>query len=234
MLRADRGALNGSQPMNKQALHPWAGPVMLVLLIGGGMVAQWTGLIDAPAWLLWARAHADHWWLPVALVALQAGLFTFGLPGSVLVWVFALLYEPWAGTGLFAFGALIGALGAYLFVRRVGGPWAEHYRETRVFRWLRASDWMTLLAVRTLPTFPHSVINFSAGLLVIPLGRFLSASAIGLVVKGYVYVSAIHHAAEAGVAGEGVTWQAGVPLALLAGLFLLAAWLRRWWGRTRQ
>lgn len=218
--------------MNKDTIHRWAGPFVLLLLIGVGMAAQWAGLIDGRQWLLWAREHADHWWLPVVLVVLQVGLFTFGLPGSVLVGVFALLYQPMVGTALFLLGALAGGLGAYVFVRRVGGSWADRYRQTRVFRWLHQSDWMTLAAVRTLPTFPHSVINFSAGLLAIPLGRFLSASAAGLALKGYVYVSAIHHAAEAGVAGEGVSWQTAAPLVVLAGLFLLAAWLRRRWQRA--
>lgn len=215
--------------MDTHALRHRAGPLLLLLLLLGGLAAQWAGVIDAGAWLVWAQEHADRWWLPVVLVVAQVVLFTFGLPGSVLVWAFALLYQPLVGTGLFVLGTLGGGLGAYLFVRHVGGPWADRYRQTRVFRWLHGSDWMTLVAVRTLPTFPHSVINFSAGLLAIPLRRFLLASAVGLTVKGYVYVSTIHHAAEAGVAGEGVTWRTGVPLVLLAGLFLLAAWLRRRW-----
>lgn len=172
-----------------------------------------------------------RWWLPLALVAAMTVLFAFALPGTAMFWLAGIVYPPPIGVVLVMTGGLTGALAAYHIAGNAGGAWAHERRDDHLMRFLRTrSEFLTLPAVRTLPTFPHSVINYSAGVLRVPLGRFLTASALGLALKGSLYVTAIHNAANAGAVEEALGWGVVAPLIGLALLFLVAAFARRRWG----
>ena len=75
--------------------------------------------------------------------------------------------------------------------------------------------------MRVAPSFPHTAINFAAGLLGIPLGRFLASTALGLAIKGTLYVSVIHQVAGAATMAEAISWRTVAPLAALTVLLLL-------------
>jgi uncharacterized membrane protein YdjX (TVP38/TMEM64 family) len=81
-------------------------------------------------------------------------------------------------------------------------------------------DFATLCAVRTLPSFPHSIINYSAGMLRVPLTRFALSTLIGFTAKGYVYASAIRLAATADEVGDALSARALFPLLALGVLFI--------------
>jgi uncharacterized membrane protein YdjX (TVP38/TMEM64 family) len=179
-------------------------------------------LVDWRAGLEWARGHVGGWYLPVAIVLAQLVLFTFAQPGSILFWVAALLYAPPAATAILTAGGTSGALGAYLLARRVTRLDPVRAREQRLFRLLeRQGDFYTLCALRVVPGMPHSLLNYTAGTLALPLTRFLVASAIGLAVKSYLYASAI--AGAVGTASPADLVRPGVlgPLFGIAALLLL-------------
>jgi uncharacterized membrane protein YdjX (TVP38/TMEM64 family) len=210
-------------------------PILLVGLLVTGFLAERQGYFDWEVLVDRAQGHADAWWLAAAIVGLQVALFTFGLPGSLLLWVAAIVYRPAVATLLVVAGGVGGALGAYGFAATMASEWRERITSSRVLSLLaRRSDFLALVAVRVLPTFPHSVINFGAGSLQLPLGRFLTATAIGLTIKGGLYVSAIHHAIEADSLAEALDWRVGLPLLGLALLFLLAALLSERWGLGKK
>jgi uncharacterized membrane protein YdjX (TVP38/TMEM64 family) len=209
---------------------PW-GLALLGALVAAGVLATHFGLIDWRDSVEWSRSHAHRWWLPFAIVAAMTLLFAFALPGTTVFWVAGILYPPPIGVALVMTGGLAGALAAYHIAGTAGGAWAHEWRDDRLMRFLRTrSDFLTLAAVRTLPTFPHSVINYSAGVLGVPLGRFLAASALGFALKGSLYVTAIHNAANAGAVEEALSWGVVAPLIVLALLFLVAAIARKRWG----
>jgi len=89
------------------------------------------------------------------------------------------------------------------------------------------SDLLTQCAMRVLPGFPHSVINFAAGLGHIALGRYLLAAALGLAVKWAVYSSAIYGALEAIEEEDPLQMDVLLPLLALTALLLAGAWYRR-------
>ena len=91
----------------------------------------------------------------------------------------------------------------------------------------RRSDLMTQCALRILPGFPHSVINFAAGLRNIPLKTYLVAAALGLSIKWGVYSSAIYGALEAIEEEDALQFDVVLPLIALALLLLIGAWYRR-------
>ena len=205
-------------------------PLLLLTLIVVGVVLYCTGALDWGKVLRWAQASAHLWWVPLALIILQVTLFTFALPGSVMVWVVATLYTPVTATLILAIGSTLGALSAYWFARFETLRWANHVKDSHLYQVLeQRGDFLSLCAIRLIPAFPHSVINYGAGMLRLPVVRFLSASMIGLMVKSFLYSNAIHGAVTATDLSELVRVRTLGPLAILALVTGLAALLRKRW-----
>ena len=163
-------------------------------------------------------------------VLAQLVLFTFGQPGSILFWAAALLYPPPLATLILTAGGTAGALGAYLFARRLTRLDVSAARGHRLFDILeRQGDFFTLCALRVLPGMPHSAINYASGTLALPLPRFLAATALGLALKSYLYSAALHIAATTGATGLSDLLRLDVlaPLLAIALLLLPGRFLRR-------
>lgn len=207
---------------------PW-GLVLVLLLALAGFGLERAGVLDWHAGVTLARDYADRWWLAPALALVTALLYSASLPGSLMVWVVGILFPPAIAAPAFVAGGVAGALGAYTLARLAGGPGDRAADGSRLLRLLaQRSDFATLLAVRVAPSFPHSAINLAAGLLEVPRGRFLASTALGLAIKGTLYVGAIHQAAGAATMEGAISWRTLVPLAGLAMLLLLAPpFLRR-------
>ncbi len=205
-------------------------PAILLLLLAAGLIAGQAGLIDWQWLFLQAQRAAGQWWLAPALILTMAGLFVLGMPGSLFFWISGFFFRPVAATVLIVGGGVLGGVLAYLLAARLVDSPADKAAESPMFRFLqRNSDFFTLAAVRALPFFPHSVINYGAGALGIPLSRFAAASALGFAAKGFIYASAIHGAAEirdlADLGEAGLVY----PLLVLAGLLLVGRILFRRW-----
>ena len=194
----------------------------LAALAALGIALEALDLVDWARALDWARANAGGWRVPAAIVLAQLALYTFGQPGSILFWAAAPLYPPPLATLILTAGGTAGALGAYLFARRVTRLDLARARGHRLFRILeRQGDFFTLCALRVLPGMPHSAINYAAGTLALPLPRFLCASALGLAFKSYLYSAAVSGAI--GTAGPSDLLRLEVlgPLFAIALLLLL-------------
>jgi uncharacterized membrane protein YdjX (TVP38/TMEM64 family) len=202
---------------------------LLGALVALGLAAHALGLVDSRVALAWARVHAVQWWFPGALVALQVLLFTFGLPGSAVLWLAAPLYAPPAATAILTAGGCLGALAAHRFAHRLTGASQQWLQASRGYRILqRESDLLMLCALRLAPGFPHSVINYAAGTLRVRRAPFLASAAIGFAIKSWVYATVIDRALAAGrptdLLAPGALW----PLAVAVLVALLArAWVRR-------
>lgn len=201
---------------------------LLTALVALGLAApflEWFAWREA---LAWARGHAGQWWLPPALILLQALLFMFALPGSTVLWLVAPLYAPPAATLILTAGGLAGALAAYGFSHRLTEVQQAHLRRHPVWRTLeRESDFLVLCALRLVPAFPHSVLNYGAGILRLPLRGFAASVAIGFGLKAYLYSSVIHRLIETSDARGLLRPETLLPLLLLALLLLAAHVLRR-------
>jgi uncharacterized membrane protein YdjX (TVP38/TMEM64 family) len=195
---------------------------ILAALIALGLALEALGVLDGRRALEWARGRAAGWELAAAVVALQFVLYTFAQAGSALFWVAALLYAPPAATLILTAGGTSGALGAYLLARRMARVDPADARPGRLYRVLeRHGDFFTLCALRVLPGMPHSVINYAAGALALPLPRFLFATALGLAVKSYLYASALAGTAGARSPADLLRLEVLAPLVLIALLLLL-------------
>jgi len=214
--------------MQARRLHSGNRPLaLLALLVAAGLAAHALTWFEWREALAWARGHAGQWWLPLALILLQTLLFMFALPGSTLLWVVAPLYAPAAATLILTAGGVGGALATCGFARRLTQAQQARWRRQRAWQVLeRESDFLTLCALRLVPAFPHSVINYGAGILRLPLGGFAVSTAIGFGLKAFLYSSIIHRALAAEDARDLLRAEA-VPLLLLLALLLLAPRLLR-------
>ncbi|WP_455209126.1 TVP38/TMEM64 family protein [Kaarinaea lacus] len=210
-------------------------PLLLLALVVSGAMLHFTGVFDWQKVLHWAQGYAHVWWVPVVLICLQAALFTFALPGSTMVWLVAALYEPISAALVLTTGSTLGAFSAYWFARYETLRWANHVQRSHLYQVLeQRGDFLSLCAIRLIPGFPHSVINYGSGMLRLPIVRFLTSSLIGLAVKSFLYSNAIHGAITATNLSELVRLETLGPLVILAILTAFAAVLRNRWLRKQN
>jgi len=202
----------------------WVLPGLVVL---GLVLAAWQP-IGMEALLYWGEYVGTSWWFLALVMVAIAVLFTFGLPGSFGVWLIAPFNHPVLSTILLVIASTAGALGAYRFAGRLGRDWKPSGGSEKVVDVLeQRGDMLTLMAMRMLPGFPHSVINFASGLLRLPLAAFVAATVVGLTIKWGIYATAIHGIADAVEAGDAVNLGTIVPLFILVALTLLGAWFKQ-------
>ena len=195
--------------------------LILGVLIAAGILLQIFGALDPRELIAIARQYADYWWLPMILVLLQSLLFTFALAGSIFLWVVAALYPPWTATIILAAGATVGGVSAYYFSARLTDEWVHRVENSHVYRLLHKQDiFFTLLAMRVMPAFPHSLINYSSGILRIKLMYFVPAAFIGITLKSYVYAKVIYQAAGGATLYELLDLATFGPLVLLSVVIL--------------
>jgi uncharacterized membrane protein YdjX (TVP38/TMEM64 family) len=158
---------------------------------------EFAGWFDAAQVLDFARGYAQHWWLVLILIAAQTVLFTFALAGSLFLWIAAPLYPPPVATFILAAGGTLGGIGAYYFSEFLTADWKQKIENSRSYKLLHAQDnFFTLFAMRVFPAFPHSLVNYSAGILNARLSHFIIAAILGISIKSYVYCRVIYSAAS--------------------------------------
>jgi uncharacterized membrane protein YdjX (TVP38/TMEM64 family) len=194
--------------------------LVIAVFLAAGFVLHITGLLDPRAALDLAREYAGNWALVLVLIGLQVAMYTFALPGSFVLWIAAPLYPPLAAALVLAVGGTLGGVGAYYFSERVSESWIQRVQRSRSYRVLHAHDhFFTIFAMRILPGFPHSVINYSSGLLECPVSHFIPATFLGMAIKYYLYASVLHGATMAGSPADLLVLPVFGPL---IGLFVLA------------
>ncbi|WP_229358922.1 TVP38/TMEM64 family protein [Halomonas salipaludis] len=183
---------------------------------------------DLSAFRQWADEASHHPLTMLAVMAVMAVTLAVGLPGSIGLWLIAPFHPPWVATLMLIVGSVGGALGAYWLAATFRQRYTPKGLTRRIMYVMsRRSDALTQCAFRVLPGFPHSVINYAAGLLHLPLRTFVIAAVIGLGIKWAVYASAIHGALEAVETGDALSIDVILPLLALALLLLLGAGVRR-------
>lgn len=169
--------------------------LLITFLILLGIYLEITGWLDAQQLLNFARGYAQHWWLILILIVAQSVLFTFALAGSLFLWIAAPLYPPLVATFILAAGGTLGGLGAYFFSEYLTADWIQRIEKSRSYKLLHAQDnFFTLFAMRVFPAFPHSLVNYSAGILKARLSHFIIAAFLGIAIKSYVYARVIYSA----------------------------------------
>lgn len=213
--------------MRKLSLYSWRWAAAFAVAAMLAYIWLWYSP-DLMAVKRWAATMSHHPVVVVTVMLTMAVTLAIGLPGSIGLWLIAPFYPPLVATVMLTISSVAGAWGAYLLAARVGERWQPKGLTLKVMDTLKArSDLLMQCAMRVLPGFPHSVINFAAGLGHIALGRYLLAAALGLAVKWAVYSSAIYGALEAIEEEDPLQMDVLLPLLALTALLLAGAWYRR-------
>jgi uncharacterized membrane protein YdjX (TVP38/TMEM64 family) len=213
--------------MKTWLLRYWRTLVLLALVILGVVLLLANPLSPERILVTGKRLAHD----PAALALIVAGMALFyalALPGSAFFWLIAPFQPPWIAVPLLVTGSVGGAMGGYGLARYLGRDWVTGERSRRILDVLQhRGDTLTQFAFRVLPGFPHSVLNFGAGAVGLPLFGYVLAAALGLGIKWSIYAGAVHGAVEALEAGERPGAATLAPLAVLAVLVLAGVALRR-------
>ena len=208
--------------------------ILVAVLIVIGLSMEYAGLLDAASIIDLARDYARHWWLVVVLILAQALLFTFALAGSLLLWVAATLYAPPMATFILAAGGTLGGLGAYFFSGFLTEDWKRRIENSRSYRLMQAQDnFFTLFAMRVFPGFPHSLVNYSAGILSANLMHFIVAAILGISIKSFIYARVIYGAASSLSLDLLLDFTILGPLVLLSLMSVVAVWINYRAGQKR-
>ncbi len=201
--------------------------ITLLVILGLGLWVILADPVDRDQLFAWGEWFTAHPVTLIGVVLLQIALFAFALPGSMLLWVVAPFLSFLLAVALLVVGSVGGALAAWLVARWLGGAALSRVDGHPAYALLaRNADPFTQCALRILPGFPHSVINYAGGVLALPLPGFLLAATVGLTVKWALYVSAIHALLEAGDdEAAGVDAMTLLPLLLLAVFLVGGRWL---------
>lgn len=203
--------------------------IIVILLITLGISLEVAGLADARQILALAREFTHHWWLVAVLILAQAVLFTFALAGSLFLWIVAPLYPPATATFILTAGGTLGGISAYLFSRYLTEEWIERISTSRSYKLLHSqNNFFTLFAMRVFPGFPHSVVNYTAGILKARLHHFIAAAILGISIKSYIYARVIDNAARSTSLDTLLEIKVLGPLILLS-LASLSATLINYW-----
>lgn len=200
--------------------------LVIALIIIAGVSLHVTGLLDAQRMLLVAREYADTWWLVLVLILLQTVLFTFALAGSLIFWVTAPLYPPLMAAFILAAGAVFGGIGAYFLSGYITDEWIKKVEKSPAYKLLHQQDnFFALFALRIFPAFPHSLVNYSSGILKVKLSHFIPAAFLGVGIKSYIYCDVIYNLTTTASIDDLLNIPTVAPLILLsvvtfAGVFI--------------
>jgi len=201
--------------------------LIVVVLITVGILLDFAGWLDAEKILLVARGYTEHWWLVVALILLQTVLFTFALAGSLIFWVAAPLYPPAMATFILAAGATLGGIGAYFFSSYMTDEWIHRIENSHAYKLLHKQDnFFTLFALRVFPAFPHSLVNYSSGVLKVKLSHFIPAAFLGVGIKSYVYSDIIYNLTTTASIDDLLNFSTVGPLVLLSVITFLGVFIK--------
>jgi uncharacterized membrane protein YdjX (TVP38/TMEM64 family) len=201
--------------------------LIIVVLLTIGLSLQIAGLLDAEKLVSIAREYSAHWWLALVLILIQAVLFTFALAGSVFLWVVAPLYPPPMAAFILTAGATLGGMGAYFFSLRLTEDWIKKVECSHAYKLLHNQDnFFSLFALRVLPAFPHSLVNYSSGILKVKLSHFIAAVILGVGIKSYVYSEVIYNAAASATLENLLDFSTYGPLILLSAVSLIGVFIK--------
>lgn len=180
------------------------------------------------------RALGANPWTPALIIVTMAGAWTFALPASVFFFITPLLFSAPAATVIICAGSAAGTTLGYVAARWIGGPWVERFREHRVTKFIeRHASFFSLFAVRIFPSSPHGFLNYGAGMVKIPLLKFLLATLLAVGIKAYLYATAIANSVGASTVQEALNWQTVTALIALGVLGIVGHVLQKTWGLQR-
>jgi uncharacterized membrane protein YdjX (TVP38/TMEM64 family) len=200
---------------------------LIVLVVGGFVALKLSPLgshLNERDLLAYFQKIRQSPWAPAALVAAYVVLCPLGLPASPLMITGAVLFGVFWGAVWNIAGTVLGGTVTYYLGRLLGRDFVAHFagkRLKKIEQQIARRGFWGLVGIRFLP-IPFAVVNYTAALVGIPPGLFLSTLTLGLILPNVLYTyatNAVYHAAS----GEKshVYLNVAIAVGLLAGLMFL-------------
>jgi uncharacterized membrane protein YdjX (TVP38/TMEM64 family) len=129
---------------------------------------------------------------PLAFIALSSLLTVAMFPGPLLAGASGLLFGTALGTPVSIVAATLGASLAFSLSRRFGAAAVDElsgHRVRVVQDFIAQRGFLSVLYARILPAMPYNVVNYAAGLTVVPLLTFAGATALGCAPRAFAYTA---------------------------------------------
>jgi uncharacterized membrane protein YdjX (TVP38/TMEM64 family) len=164
---------------------------LLVLGVGGALIASGGRVSDALASIRGAVDGAGAWG-PVLFIVAYAVLTVLLVPGSPLTIAAGVLFGPFVGTLLVVVGATMGAVGAFLWGRRLGRDAVAALsgeRFAKVDDWLGERGLLAVLYLRLVPLVPFNLSNPVAGVTGVSLRDFTIGTGVGIIPGTFAFAA---------------------------------------------
>lgn len=167
--------------------------LFLVLVVGvGGLFLANGGRVDEA--LDSVRDTVDRAGLlgPVLFIVAYAVLITLLVPGSPLTVAAGVLFGPFLGTAYVVVGATLGAVGGFLWGRRLGREAVARLagdRFERADQWLGERGLVAVLYVRFVPIVPFNLSNPVAGVTGLRLRDFALGTFLGIIPGTFAFAA---------------------------------------------
>ena len=207
----------------------WPRALIVVAVIASLAVAAW--LLPIAEWTtsLAERARQTGSTGVVLFVAAYVVSTVALLPGSILTLAAGFAYGPLWGLAIASPASVLAATCAFMLGRSVLRGWAERQvarspRARALDAAVERDGFKFVLLLRLSPLFPFNVLNYALSLTRVSLGRYVLASAIGMLpgTALYVYLGSLAPAAAelSSAASEGGTTRSAL---YVVGLLATAA-----------
>ncbi len=213
----DRGTDDDTSPAEASSRSGGLRLVALIVIFAAGSAALHLSGWSGPE-RLQALVESAGWAGVAVFVVGYAVLVLAPAPASLLTILGGALFGLWWGALLAWAGALLGAYGGFLLGRRLGRPAVDRMLRGRLQdadRVLARHGLVAVLAVRLLPLFPFTPINYASGLLGVRVRDYVLGTAVGIVPGALAYAAV----GASGADPRGIAIGVGglVVLALLGG-----------------
>jgi uncharacterized membrane protein YdjX (TVP38/TMEM64 family) len=222
-------------PRTQSAVVRIAG--LAVLLLVGSYIGYRLGWFDyrhTVQHLDRIRRSHSIWVFGITFIAVYALGTSVGFPGLPFTVAAGALFGTLLGSALSWCGAMVGAMVGYTVARTIGhnvvAHWLKRYERANAAVG-QASTFQGLLRLRLIPVIPLGTVNFVAGLARSPFGRYMLATAIGIIPSTLIY----NYFADSLVEGVGGgKARALVSLIVASALLILLSLLPRLLARRRR
>jgi uncharacterized membrane protein YdjX (TVP38/TMEM64 family) len=211
---------------NSNGVNRWK-PVLTIFVLGLLLLIYFKSGLWEKVSVQNLRDLGNNPYAPLLIIAAMTIVWTFPLPASIFFFITPLLYPPVESTVIIIAGSMLGSTSGYIAARNISSNYADKYRSNKITQFLkRHSTFGSIFALRIVPSSPHFLINYVAGILKIPIRIFLTATFIAIGIKGYLYSSAVNSGIGARSLSEALGINTILPLFALAALAILGKILK--------
>ncbi len=177
--------------LSSASTSAWARLGVLGLLLLAGVVLTVAGVLpEATTVQGWVDGGGR--WVAVAFVVGYATVTLLLVPKNVLSVAAGFVFGLATGSLLVWSGAMLGATAAFWLGRALGRDGVARLAGRHLSRWdglVGRHGLLAVLVARLIPVVPFTAVNYGSGVTAVAFGRYLAATAVGIVPGTVAYVA---------------------------------------------